>query len=169
MAHGLLDATIARLMAEARRRPPPGSLAPAGRCCAQAVLCEDLCVNGVLAAGSPLALSTWANRTGVTEIPPPAVLADWRAWVCRAPIDLVQLSVYAQAVYAATDACLAAVPDEAFDAPDGETPAGLLSGLLLTLSMRRGEIACLLDLDHPPVPGLVASSRRSDQGPRRSR
>lgn len=152
LAHGLFDATIARLTVEALRRPPPGSLASAARCCAQAVLCEDLSVNGLLAADKPLALSTWANRTGMSEIPPPAVLADWRAWT-RHPvrIDLAQLAVYSRAVHASTDAFLTALSDDAFDAVHGEAPAGMLSGLLLTLSMRRGEIACLLALDGPPA------------------
>jgi hypothetical protein len=62
-------------------------------------------------------------------------------------IDLDQLHSYSREVYASTDAYLATVPDDAFDPVHGETPAGLLSGLLLTLSMRRGEIACLLALD----------------------
>lgn len=61
-------------------------------------------------------------------------------------LDLAQLHPYARAVYAATDAYLAALPDDALDAAHGEAPAGLLSALLLTLAMRRGEIACLLAL-----------------------
>ncbi|HWE64158.1 MAG TPA: hypothetical protein VHB98_20805 [Chloroflexota bacterium] len=42
---------------------------------------------------------------------------------------------------------LAALPDESLDSARGERPACLLSALLLTLSMRRGEIACLLALE----------------------
>jgi hypothetical protein len=146
-AHGLLDAAVARITTEAVHRRSPGSAASARSCYAQALLCEDLSVNGVLAAGKPLALSTWANRTGMSEIPPLSEPTDWRTWACRVQIDLARLSFYSRAVYASTDAYLAALPDDAFDAVRAETPAGLLSALLLTLSMRRGEIACLMALD----------------------
>jgi len=38
---------------------------------------------------------------------------------------------------------LNALPDDALDQPNGETPACMLNALLLMLSMRRGEISCL--------------------------
>src|SRR6266545_2490152 len=79
LAHELLDAAIERLTTEALHRRPPGTAAPAGACYAQVVLCEDLSVNGVLAAGTPLALSTWVGRTGLSELPPLAEPTDWRA------------------------------------------------------------------------------------------
>jgi hypothetical protein len=110
LAHELLDATIERLPTEAAHRRQPGTAAPVGACYAQVVVCEDLSVNGVLAAGTPLALSSWVGRTGLS----------------------------------------AALPDEALDPARGEMPACLLNALLLTLSMRRGEIACLLALEHRP-------------------
>lgn len=40
---------------------PLRAAAPVGACYARVVWCEDLSVNGVLAAGTPLALSTWAG------------------------------------------------------------------------------------------------------------
>src|SRR5947199_2207819 len=70
LAHELLDAATDGLTLEAVHRHPPGTAAPAGASYAQVVLCEDLTVNGVLAAGTPLALSTWAGRTGLSELPP---------------------------------------------------------------------------------------------------
>jgi hypothetical protein len=146
LAHDLLEATLERLPAEAVHRLPPGTAAPVGACYAQIVLCEDLSVNGALAAGVPLALSTWVGRTGLSELPPLAGSTDWRAWARRVRLDLARLRPYARAVYASTDAYLAALPDDALDLARGERPACLLSALLLTLSMRRGEIACLLAL-----------------------
>lgn len=143
LAHDLLDAALEGLPAEAVHRRPPGTTAPAGACYAQIVLCEDLSVNGVLAARTPLALSSWAGRTGLSELPPLAGTTDWRVWARRVRLDLSELRPYARAVYAATDAYLAALPDEALDSAHGERPACLLSALLLTLSMRRGEIACV--------------------------
>jgi hypothetical protein len=40
---------------------------------------------------------------------------------------------------------MANLSDELLDLSHGETPACLLSALLMTLSMRRGELACLQD------------------------
>ncbi|MDB5076967.1 MAG: DinB family protein [Chloroflexi bacterium] len=153
LAHDLLDAATDRLTIEAAHRRPPGAAAPAGACYAQVVLCEDLSVNGVLAARSPLAHSTWLGRTGISELPPLAGSTDWRAWAHRVQLDLAVLRPYARAVYAATDAYLAALPGEALDSESGEPPMCLLSALLLTLAMRRGEISCLAALDRPPAAG----------------
>ncbi len=161
LAHQLLDATVVRLPAEVLHRQPPGTAAPAGARYAQSVLCEDLCVNAVLAAGAPLALSTWAGRTGLSELPPLVRHIDWRAWARRVRLDLAALRPYAQAVYAATDAYLAALPDEALDATRAEQPACLLSALLLTLAMRRGEIGCLLALEGRPSAGETSGMRNA--------
>jgi hypothetical protein len=53
---------------------------------------------------------------------------------------------YARAVYASTDAYIAALAEEALDMARGEAPVRLLSALLLSVSMWRGEISCLLAL-----------------------
>jgi hypothetical protein len=66
-------------------------------------------------------------------------------------LDFAEIRAYARAVYASTDAYLAALPDEELGPSRGETPGCLLSALLLTLSMRRGEIACLLTLERRPT------------------
>src|SRR5438034_10883784 len=103
LAHELLDLTIEGLTAEAFDRCETGTAARAGAEYAQVVVSEDLSVNGVLAAGTPLALSTWAGRTGLSELPPLAGPTDWRAWARRVRLDLVELRAYARAVHASTD------------------------------------------------------------------
>ena len=45
-------------------------------------------------------------------------------------------------MYAATDAFLAGLPDEALDPARGDAPVCLLSGLLLTVAGRRAELVC---------------------------
>lgn len=135
LAHELLEEAIAPLDALAGRRA-----ARAAACYADALIREDVGVNGVLAGSRPLALSTWAGRTGVSELPPLAGPIDWPAWASRVELDLALLRPYAAAVYAATDAYVAALTDDAFE----PSPECLLTALLLTASMRRGEIACLL-------------------------
>src|ERR1700736_3869599 len=85
--------------------------------------------------------------TGVSEMPSLADPTDWRAWAQRMRLDFAELRPYARAVYASTDANLAALRDDALDQPPDETPACVLNALLLTLSMRRGEIVCLHALE----------------------
>jgi hypothetical protein len=147
VAHELLEAAIERLTAEAVLRRPTGTAASPGACYAQAVLCEDLSVNGVLGAGMPLALSTWIGRTGVSEIPSLADPTSWLPWAQRVQLNVGALRPYARAVYASTDAYLAGLRDDALEHPPEEMPACVLNALLLTLSMRRGEIACLHAFD----------------------
>jgi hypothetical protein len=139
-AHELIEAAV--------RRCPPDSAA-CGVCYARAVLCEDIGVNGVLAAGSPLALSTWAGRTGLDPLPGLGAPIDWRAWARAVQLDLARVRSYASAVYDATDAYLAGLPY----APDATT-VRVLTGLLLTVSMQHGEI---LGRRVPPPPPVSMS------------
>jgi hypothetical protein len=132
-AHRMLEGAVDGLPGEAGR--------PVIRY-AQVVLCEDLTISGGLAAGAPLALSVWAGHTGLSELPRLAVRTDWGAWEARVRVDLEQARRYAEAVYGVTDAFLAELPDEALDPAGGEAPACLLTGLLLTLARRRGELGC---------------------------
>jgi len=148
-AHRLLDAAVEGLPAAVIHRRPAGRGAPIGAGYAQVVVCEDLSVNGVLAARAPLALSSWAGRTGLSELPPLARSADWHRWAQRVRIDLGALRPYARAVYAATDAYLANLPDEALDPRNDAGSACLLTAILLTVAARRGEIACLASFATP--------------------
>lgn len=110
VAHDRLEGAARPLGGEAARRY------------ADVLLAEDLIVNGVLAGGQPLSLTTWAGRTGARES------------------DLSRLHGYARAVRAATDAYLAGLPEGALDPAD----LCLLTALVLDLAARRGEIDCLL-------------------------
>jgi hypothetical protein len=87
---------------------------------------------------------------------PLAEHAGWRAWSRRVQIDLSRLREYAQAVYAATDAYLATLPDRALDPARRELPGCLLNAVLLTIATRRGEIAALL---------AVSGQRATDDTP----
>jgi hypothetical protein len=150
LAHNLLEAAIEQSPPENIQRHPACTGALAGACYAQAVLCEDLSVNGVLATGTPLALSTWSGRTGVSQMPSLAELPHWRDWAQRVQLDLTRLRSYANAVYASTDEYLDTLPGDAVHRPRGENRAYILNALLLTLSMRRGEILCLQGLESKP-------------------
>ncbi len=134
LVHRLLDTAVDQLGDAADGR------CAACACFAQAVLCEDLSVNAVLAGRQPLALSSWAGRTGMSELPRLAGPADWHAWGRSVRLDLSRLRPYARAVYASTDTYLATLSEDGLEPLGGETPACLLSALLLTLAARHGEI-----------------------------
>jgi hypothetical protein len=146
LAHQLLDNVLEQLSTEAVNRYPLDTSASVAAFYAQVVLCEDFSVNCILAAGKPLALSSWAGRTGLSEVPPLGGGSEWRGWARRVRVDLANIRRYADAVYASTDTCIANLSNELFDLSRSETPACLLSALLMTLSMRRGELACLQNL-----------------------
>ena len=149
LAHQLLEAAADRLAPTITHWAPPGLANPAGASYAQVVLAEDLSINGVLTARPPLALSSWVGRTGVSELPPFAALATWHAWARRVRVDFPALRYYARAVYASTDAYLATLPGAALGSPAADCAASVLEALLLTVAMRRGEIACLLAIQTP--------------------
>lgn len=138
LANELLDGAIATLPRAGR--PAGGRAVRAVACYAEALFGEDVSVNGVLTGAGPLALSTWAGRTGASELPPLNGSVDWYGWAGRVELDLAGLRAYGAAVHAATDAYLAALPEDAIE----PGPECLLTALLLTSAARRGEIGCLL-------------------------
>jgi hypothetical protein len=139
----LLDAA-AEALDDTNRHNPPDGIVQARVCYARAVLSEDLGIHSVIAIGPPLALSTWSERTGLSDLPPLLGPIDWRLWGRKVRLDMNALHAYAQAVHAVTDSSLAVLCNESRNESHGEQPLRLLSALLLTQAMRRGEIACLL-------------------------
>ena len=149
--HDFLNAAIEQIPTEIGGQPPTGRTPGIVASYARAVFSEDLAVNGVLAKGTPLALSTWLGRTGLSELPACPVAADWNAWARRVRLDHARLRFYARAVFASTDAYIAALSEDAFNPASRDGPACLLSSLVVTLSMRAGEIACTLALELGPA------------------
>jgi hypothetical protein len=152
----LEDAVDASPHARAAHQQAAPAPIPAAACYAQVVYCEDVTVGGVLVGGRPLALGARAGRTGLSELPPLgrsivqplAERADWSAWGRRVEIDLPALRAYARAVHAATDGYVATMPDHLLAPARRALPGCLLNALLLTLAMRRGEIAALAATTH---------------------
>ena len=107
-----------------------------------------------------------AGRTGFVTSPPPV---GWDSWAREEKVELATLRDYAQAVYAATDAYLATLTDDALSRPVdmsevgmGEQPVAAVIGLaLLNGALHCGEISCLKGLQgltgYPPVQQKVAS------------
>ena len=154
VAHDVLEATMADVTAAQLHTIPPGIANPLGATYAHLVCSEDLTIQGMLRQVAPLGASTWAERTGLSEpMPMPGPhWGEYPAWTRRVQIDLPALRAYAQAVYEATDAYLAAMPDEALIQQLDLTSVGLgtmplstaLTMLLLNhIGTETGEVAVL--------------------------
>ena len=107
--HVWLDGTMQDVTAECCHWQPGGRVVPAGAHYAHHVMgSEDMIFNVLIRNATPLALGEWQGKTGVSE-PHPKPMGAWDAWAGRVQIDLPALREYAQAVYANTDAYLAAM------------------------------------------------------------
>jgi len=110
-AHSLLEAVMADVTPEAAHWIPPGQANPVGATYAHVVLTEDRIINGAIQRGRPLYDGAWAGKTGLSELMPVHGEAwkDYANWTRRLKVDVPALRAYANAVYAASDAYLAAL------------------------------------------------------------
>lgn len=114
-AHTLLEAVMQGVTPEAAHWMPPGQANPVGATYAHVVLSEDRTINGVLQHRRPLYETTWAGKTGMSELMPQQgeEWNDYANWTRRLTVDLPAVHAYAKAVYANTDAYLASLsPDD---------------------------------------------------------
>jgi hypothetical protein len=112
--HGWLEGTMQDVTPEQAHWTPPGKANPLGATYAHILLGEDAMINSMVKGGAPLFATTWAGKTGLSEMPPPPSDGEpWDAWARRVRIDLPAMRQYAQAVYAASDECLASLTPEA--------------------------------------------------------
>lgn len=129
-AHWLLQETVSDVTEEMAHYSPPGKALPIGAAYAHYVTSEDWMVHALFQGGAPLFAGSRAGRTGLSELPPgPEPGRDWTAdfegWIRRVRVDLRAFGEYAKAVYDATDAYLAALPDQALSRPLDLSAMGL--------------------------------------------
>jgi hypothetical protein len=113
-AHWLLEETISDVSNEMGRFAPMGKALPIGAAYVHYVTAEDWTIHSLFKGVAPLMAESWTGRTGVSE-PQPREGDDWEtrfeAWTRRMRVDLPAFRAYANAVYEATDAYLAALSD----------------------------------------------------------
>jgi len=156
----LLDGTMDGVTREQAHWIPPGTANPIGANYAHVVLGQDGLVNGMLKGGAPLFATSWAGRTGASELPPrpdPAKpgFPDWSRWAREMKIDLAAFKEYAKAVQAASDSYLASLTDDDLRRSLDMSAVGLgqmtqkqllLAGVVGNALTHCGEIACLKGL-----------------------
>ncbi len=152
-----LEAITADLTPEDAHWKPAGTALPAGALYAHLVTGLDAIVNAIIAGGPPMFAAAWADKTGLSELPPgpdPATksMPDWTDWSRRVTVELPKLRVYAAAVVAAVDAFLEKLTDADLARPLDLSGVGLgmrTVGFMLSNAVvghtfsHAGEIACL--------------------------
>ena len=150
-AHELLAATMADVTQEQAQWIPPGTANPLGATYVHAVVSQDAAIHAVLQGSAPLFASSWADKTGISEIQP----LSTAEWARRVKVDLSALRGYAKAVHEATDAYLATLTDadlaRVIDMSQfgmGQLTVGyILNRLILGhIDNMTGEISCLKGL-----------------------
>lgn len=155
-----LEGTMADVTAGQAHWAPPGTALPIGATYAHVVVGQDGAVNGMLKGTAPLFASVFAGSTGLSELPPGPKpgkpgFPDWTEWSRRVRVDLGAFSVYAKAVFDATDAWLATLSDEDLDRPVDLSALGmgvstvefLLNNAVLGNALAHcGEVSCLKGL-----------------------
>ncbi|MCB0045665.1 MAG: DinB family protein [Caldilineaceae bacterium] len=111
----------------------------------------DFFVLGQAAQQAPLITSSFADKSGIGELPPPG--GDLVEWSRTAQIDRERVLAYGQAVYAAIDDYLASLTDDDLDqmrdlGSMGEQPVSwILNIILLNTFSHTGEISCIKGLN----------------------
>lgn len=149
--HDALEGTMAGVTPAQAAWDPPGKAFSIAANYAHVLGSEDMAIQRLLRDADLLAASTWAGRTGVSEMPPLGPGGDMKTWSRQAKVDVPKLQRYGQAVYAATDAYLATLTPEDLARPLdlsklglGEQPASfILNALVANAAMHCGEISCL--------------------------
>ena len=159
-AHQLLENVIESVSPEQAHWQPGGQANPIGANYAHVVLSEDGAINGMLKRQAPLYATTWAGKTGVSDMPPQPDpespgFPNWHDWAENVQIDLSALREYAQTIYATTDKYLASLNDADLERTIDLSALGLgkstlaqfLSGAILSNTYSHaGEISCLKGL-----------------------
>src|SRR5262245_32451281 len=118
-AHEFLEGTMADVTEAQLHWAPPGTAHGIGATYAHLVLSEDMIINGMLQSKAPMAATTWAGKSGVSE-PMPQPGPEWERygdWTKNVKVDLGAIRQYAQAVYKNTDEYLASLTDDDLDQP----------------------------------------------------
>ena len=147
-----LASTMKGVTPELAHWKPPGTANPLGATYAHILLTQDIVANGAINRGVPLSATTWANRVGISELPPADEVTAWAQWARLVRVDLDALGAYGLAVQTSVEQVLTSLTstelDRTVETPFGSSTVQSLVGVGLIghTHSHTGEIACLKGL-----------------------
>lgn len=151
-AHNWLDGTLGEITSEQAHWQPAGRAQPIAAEYLHVAVSEDMLLAGMVLGSASLALTSFAGKTGASELPPQ--MPPWSEWAQRVRVDLPAARAYAQAVYAQTDAILSNLKDDVLQQPIDLSAIGIPNAtvgflfdlMLLNVHCHAGEISCVKGL-----------------------
>lgn len=110
-AHQWFEGTVADVTLEVANFTPAGVAPRVGARLAHLVISEDVLINSILKSGAPMFATTWAGKTGVSD----PKFEQGIEWDRSIILELPELMDYMRAVFANTEAILAAMKAEEMD------------------------------------------------------
>lgn len=120
-AHNWLEGTVGDVTPEQVHWAPPTGV-NLGAHYAHIVVSEDALINHMAKGEAPMAATSWAGKTGLSE---PMPRGAWSDWAKSVRIDMPALRAYGQAVFANTESYIASLTPEDLDREIDLTNAGL--------------------------------------------
>ncbi len=149
-AHSWLEATMQGLTDAQVHWKPTGTANPISACYAHVFTGEDWAINMLIKGGAPLMVTTWAGKTGLSEL---AEDGSWHAWAQRVKVDMKAMQSYSKAVAEASDKYLATLKESDLDRVLPNAPMGpqtvywvLSNAIIGHIHEFTGEISCLKGL-----------------------
>jgi hypothetical protein len=150
-AHNWFEGTVGDIAAEQMHWAAGGKTSPISGMYAHVILAEDAFVNAMLKGGAPLFASTFAGKTGLSEIPSNPALGEWANHIT---VDPKAVRVYGKAVQESLDAYLANLQDDDLQKPFDLSMIGMgmqTVGMVLNLTLlnvycHAGEISAIKGL-----------------------
>ena len=106
-----LGATMQGVTKDQAHWKPAGTANPLGASYVHILLTQDIVANEAIKAGARMYTTTWANKVGVSELPPAEEVTAWAQWARLVKVDLEALAAYGQAVQTSVDQLLTALTE----------------------------------------------------------
>lgn len=151
-----LEITMSDITEEQANWQPPGIANSIAASYAHTIIAADEDFNQLYGGGQMLLRTSWADRCGLSEMPPQEGEWDWSAWGRRMQMDLGAFRLYASAVWATIEGFM-----------ENMTYDGLRREVDMTtwdLGIWKGFEIFLLHMHHPRIHGGEIACMKGIQG-----
>ena len=149
---GWLEGTMTDVTDEVAHYTPPGVVNSIAALIAHIATELDFYIIGMTAGKEPLLTSSFAGKSGITELPTADKQHEWlREYGKTIKVDLAALNEYLQAVFVGIDTYLASLTDadlqeEKSVGSNRVVPFNRLDTMMRDISSHTGEISCIKGL-----------------------